>query len=162
MMPFFQRKPLHINALDKASGETELYSLILSKWKGLWKISALSGHFQRYPHPDCSGKLKEVSSSVWAAARWGRLYYISIYFPQHLSNFSQARLTACSISDNLKLCWRSSLRNSHRLWALFAEEISECRDSDVSVALAKTRAIVSVHITRPCCKIISLNHENVI
>lgn len=72
-----------------------------SEW--LKKIRALSGHFQRYPHPDCSGKLKEVSSSVWAAARWGWLYYISIYFPQHLSNFSQARLMACSVSDNLKL-----------------------------------------------------------
>lgn len=57
----------------------------------------------KIPTPDCSGKLKEVSSSVWAAARWGLLYYISIYFPQHLSNFSQARLMACSVSDNLKL-----------------------------------------------------------
>lgn len=44
---------------------------------------------------------------IWCfapAARWGWLYYISIYFPQHLSNFSQARLMACSVSDNLKLC----------------------------------------------------------
>lgn len=104
---FFQSwNLLHINALDKVRWATELYSLIWCEWKGLWKISALSRHFQRYPHPDCSGKLKEVASSVWAAVRWGRLYYISIYFPQHLSNFSQARLTACSVSDNLRLCGR--------------------------------------------------------
>lgn len=70
----------------------------------LEKIRAFSGRFQRYPDPDCSGKLKEVSSSVWAAARWGRPYYISIYFPQHWSNFSQARLMTHSVSDNLKLC----------------------------------------------------------
>lgn len=122
----------------------------ISEWL---KIRALSGHFQRYPHRDCSGKLKEVSSSVWAAARWGWLYYISIYFPQYLSNFSQARLMACSVSDNLKLCGGPlyGIRRDYefyllRKWTVCPNAMSQpllCSLSQ-TVALTKLYA-VSVH-----------------
>lgn len=89
--------------LEQRQNYIHWFSLNEKDFRVTQEDNALSGHFQRYPHPDCSGKLNDVSSSVWAAARWGWLYYIYIYFPQHLSNFSQARLMACSVSDNLKL-----------------------------------------------------------
>lgn len=135
----------------------------ISEWL---KIRALSGHFQRYPHRDCSGKLKEVSSSVWAAARWGWLYYISIYFPQYLSNFSQARLMACSVSDNLKLCGGPlhGIRRDYefyllRKWTVCPNAMSQPLLCSLSnCGFDQTVCSLSTHIGKQACKIELLKH----
>lgn len=122
----------------------------ISEW--LWKIRA--------PHPDCSGKLKEVSSSVWAAARWGWLYYISIHFPQRLSNFSQGRLMACWVSDNLKL-YGGHLYRIHRDYEFYVlRKWTVCPNATsqhLRCSLGSERS-GSEHISKPACKTKLPNH----
>lgn len=98
-----------------------------------------------------------------------RMAILHLYlFPTAFVQFFTGKINGLFSCRQFKVAWRTSLRNSERLWVLFAEEmnsLSKCHESAFPVfslsdcGFDQTAYSFNTHITKPACEIIEPSED---